>query len=101
LHFLVLDEVHTYHGARGIEVACLIRRLKEHVNKLDGKLVCVGTSATIKGNETGPVARFATELFGETFRPEHVRTERSFLAACSPAMRCFALWRKSSPSRAP
>src|SRR5437763_1163473 len=23
LRFLVLDEVHTYHGARGIEVACL------------------------------------------------------------------------------
>jgi len=40
LKFLVLDEVHTYHGARGIEVACLIRRLKEHVDKLDGKLVC-------------------------------------------------------------
>jgi ATP-dependent helicase YprA (DUF1998 family) len=76
LHFLVLDEVHTYHGARGIEVACLIRRLKEHVHKLDGKLVCIGTSATVKGDETEPVARFATELFGEMFRPEHVRTER-------------------------
>jgi hypothetical protein len=76
LHFLVLDEVHTYHGARGIEVACLIRRLKEHVNKLDGKLICIGTSATVKGDETEPVARFATELFGESFRPERVRTER-------------------------
>ena len=75
LHFLVLDEVHTYHGARGIEVACLIRRLKEHVGKLDGKLVCVSTSATVKGDATEPVARFASELFGERFLPEHVCTE--------------------------
>ncbi len=76
LQFLVLDEVHTYHGARGIEVACLIRRLKEHVNKLDGKLTCIGTSATVKGKKTEPVAKFATELFGETFLPEYVQTEQ-------------------------
>ncbi|MBW1716033.1 MAG: DEAD/DEAH box helicase [Deltaproteobacteria bacterium] len=76
LHFLVLDEVHTYHGARGIEVACLIRRLKEHVGKLDGKLVCIGTSATVRGEGNEPVARFATELFGERFNPEHVCTEK-------------------------
>jgi hypothetical protein len=76
LRYLVLDEVHTYHGARGIEVACLVRRLKEHVNKLDGKLLCIGTSATVKGDSTGPVAKFATELFGETFIPEHIATEQ-------------------------
>jgi len=62
LHFLVLDEVHTYQGARGIEVACLIRRLKEHVGKLDGKLVCIGTSATVKGDSAEAVASFAREL---------------------------------------
>ncbi|MBW1794341.1 MAG: DEAD/DEAH box helicase [Deltaproteobacteria bacterium] len=76
LLFLVLDEVHTYHGARGIEVSCLVRRLKEHVGKLDGKLVCIGTSATIKGDGDEPVARFGTELFGEGFKPEHVCTEQ-------------------------
>ncbi|CAN5649391.1 hypothetical protein BH20ACI3_BH20ACI3_27930 [soil metagenome] len=75
LRFLVLDEVHTYHGARGIEVACLIRRLKEHTRKLDGDLVCIGTSATVKGNSSGPVAAFASELFGEKFAPEGVQTE--------------------------
>jgi ATP-dependent helicase YprA (DUF1998 family) len=84
LHFLVLDEVHTYHGARGIEVACLIRRLKEHVSKLDAKLVCVGTSATVRGNGAEPVARFATELFGETFLPEHVCTEQYQLLSPQP-----------------
>jgi ATP-dependent helicase YprA (DUF1998 family) len=76
LQFLVLDEVHTYHGARGIEVACLIRRLKEHVGKLDGALSCIGTSATVKGEELAPVARFAGELFGETFKPEHICAEQ-------------------------
>ena len=76
LHFLVLDEIHTYQGARGIEVACLIRRLKEHVGKLDGKLVCVGTSATVKGDSAEAVASFASELFGERFGPDSVCTEK-------------------------
>lgn len=76
LQFLVLDEVHTYHGARGIEVGCLIRRLKEHINKLDGRLICIGTSATVKGGTSEPVARFATELFGETFKLNCIVTEQ-------------------------
>jgi hypothetical protein len=76
LHFLVLDEIHTYQGARGIEVACLIRRLKEHVGKLDRKLVCVGTSATVKGDSSQAVARFASELFGEPFDEGSVCTEK-------------------------
>src|SRR6266702_7566901 len=33
MHYLVLDEVHTYGGARGIDVGCLIRRFKEHVSR--------------------------------------------------------------------
>lgn len=76
LQFIVLDEVHTYHGARGIEVACLLRRLKEHVGKLDGSITCIGTSATVKGEDTQPVANFATELFGETFHSHSVHTEQ-------------------------
>jgi ATP-dependent helicase YprA (DUF1998 family) len=76
LQFIVLDEVHTYHGARGIEVACLIRRLKEHVDKLDGTITCIGTSATVKGDDTEAVAQFATELFGETFETDAIQTEQ-------------------------
>ncbi|MBU1701759.1 MAG: DEAD/DEAH box helicase [Candidatus Eisenbacteria bacterium] len=76
LKFVVLDEIHTYSGARGIEVACLMRRLKEHVGRLDGELICIGTSATVKGETTQPVADFAKELFGETFLPEHVTVEQ-------------------------
>lgn len=66
--YLVLDEVHTYVGILGAEVACLIRRLKQHTGLQSGKLICVGTSATV-GAEQGhqPLLDFATELFGEPF----------------------------------
>ena len=32
LRYLVLDELHTYDGAQGADVACLIRRLKERLD---------------------------------------------------------------------
>jgi len=53
--FLVLDEVHTYRGALGANIALLIRRLKQHLNKLKSvsfkhNVLCVGTSATIKSD---------------------------------------------------
>lgn len=76
IRYLVLDEVHTYGGARGIEVACLIRRFKEHVNRTDGGLVCVGTSATVKGDDVGEVAAFTTKLFAEQFTSESIILER-------------------------
>ena len=47
LKFLVLDELHTYEGVQGADVACLIRRLKERLGLEKGDLLCVGTSATI------------------------------------------------------
>lgn len=68
--FLVLDEVHTYSGRRGADVACLIRRLKWHTGTI-GKLVCIGTSATIQSGEYEDVKKtmsdFASKLFGEKF----------------------------------
>jgi superfamily II DNA/RNA helicase len=68
--FLVFDEAHTYAGAKGIEMAMLVRRLKDRV--ADGekeKLQCIATSATLgKGEEDFPrVAEFAEQLFGERF----------------------------------
>ena len=77
LKFLVLDEIHTYVGALGTEIACLIRRLKEHVGLTEGGLICTGTSATIRSPEEGSagsrekakeqVARYASDLFAEKF----------------------------------
>jgi ATP-dependent helicase YprA (DUF1998 family) len=68
--FLVLDEAHTYDGAIGIEMAMLLRRLKDRVVRSEpGRLRCIATSATLgRGRDDFPkVAAFAQALFGERF----------------------------------
>ncbi|MEA3351932.1 MAG: DEAD/DEAH box helicase [Chloroflexota bacterium] len=78
LKFLVLDEVHTYTGKRGADVAALVRRLKQHTKTI-GELRCIATSATVEseGDQSAAeaVSKFATKLFGEPFSPEDVVTE--------------------------
>ena len=78
LDFLVLDEIHTYSGSRGADVAALIRRLKQHTQTA-GQLRCIGTSATVEsgaGETTAQaITHFAGDLFGEPFYPEDVVTE--------------------------
>lgn len=44
LRFLVLDELHTYRGRQGADVAMLVRRCRDAFQTTD--LQCVGTSAT-------------------------------------------------------
>lgn len=82
--FLVLDEIHTYVGILGAEVACLIRRFKEHAKIPAEQICCVGTSATLMSSgtsvETHPhtsLLTFAESLFGEYFgnREESIITE--------------------------
>jgi hypothetical protein len=66
LRYLVFDEAHTYSGATGAEVACLIRRLRALAGKKPDEVVCVGTSATL-ADPTGTDAaarRFASRFFG-------------------------------------
>ncbi|MFN8188064.1 MAG: DEAD/DEAH box helicase [Gaiellales bacterium] len=75
LRFLVLDELHTYRGRQGADVALLARRVREACNA--NELQCVGTSATLAGPGTvdeqrAEVARVAGMLFGADVRPEHV-----------------------------
>jgi len=69
LRFLVLDELHTYDGAQGTDVANLIRRLKLKLNISQGQLCPVGTSATIGSGEDAAtlLAEYAAKVFGETF----------------------------------
>lgn len=75
LRFIVLDEIHTYTGSRGADVACLIRRLKQHTGTL-GALRCIGTSATVESGEGEDarkvVADFAARIFGEPVDAAHV-----------------------------
>jgi len=74
--FLVLDEAHQYRGARGMEMAMLLRRLKQRL-KEGGRTEpfrCIATSATLMGGERdkAAVARFASVLFGEDFHEKDV-----------------------------
>ncbi len=67
---LVLDEAHTYTGAKGTEVAHLIRRLKERlgITSGDDKLRAIATSASINPSAAGDpqdLTKFTAELFGE------------------------------------
>lgn len=75
LRFIVLDEIHTYTGSRGADVACLLRRLKQHTGTI-GKLHCIGTSATVESGEGEDarqvVADFASRIFGEPVAADHV-----------------------------
>jgi hypothetical protein len=82
LRFLVLDELHTYDGAQGADVACLVRRIKARLDVPEGGLCCVGTSATVAGGreeeEMDPLQRlaeFAGILFQESFTPAMIINE--------------------------
>ncbi len=75
LNFLVLDELHTYRGRQGADVALLVRRLRDACNAPD--LQCIGTSATMASSRTfaeaqHTVAEVATRLFGTPVKPERV-----------------------------
>ncbi|MFD2861747.1 DEAD/DEAH box helicase [Salininema proteolyticum] len=78
LDFLVFDELHTYRGRQGADVAWLIRRVKEACDAPD--VQCVGTSATMSSDGTfaeqrRKVAEVATSLFGTPMDSHHVITE--------------------------
>lgn len=50
LRFLVLDELHTYRGRQGADVALLVRRVRERL--APERLQCIGTSATMASGDT-------------------------------------------------
>lgn len=78
LKFLVLDELHTYDGAQGTDVANLIRRLKLKLGLEVGQLCPVGTSATIgSGEETKTLlADYARKVFGESINEKAIIDEK-------------------------
>ncbi|HEX2301754.1 MAG TPA: DEAD/DEAH box helicase, partial [Pseudonocardiaceae bacterium] len=79
LRFLVLDELHTYRGRQGADVAMLVRRVREACAAQD-TLQCVGTSATMAGGDTqaqqrAEAGQVASQIFGSTVDAGHVITE--------------------------
>jgi len=94
--FLVIDEAHTYTGAKGIEMAMLLRRLKDRVVEGEaGRLQCVATSATLGKDEKDfpEVAHFAQQLFGERvewfesdpFRQDVIKATRKSIISLRPS----------------
>lgn len=80
LKYVVLDELHTYRGRQGADVAMLMRRLRARVGDPDQPPICVGTSATMASE--GPeedrnqaVAKVASALFGTEITRDSVVTE--------------------------
>lgn len=77
LEFLVLDELHTYRGRQGADVAMLVRRVRERVGS--PTMLCVGTSATMSSGDLDAgrtaVAAVGTSLFGSAVDSDDVITE--------------------------
>jgi ATP-dependent helicase YprA (DUF1998 family) len=68
--FIVIDEAHVYSGAKGIEIAMLLRRLKDRITGGKNRgIQCIATSATLgNGRDDAPqVVEFASRLFGAEF----------------------------------
>ena len=67
LKYLVLDELHTYRGRQGADVAMLVRRAREAFRAAE--LQCVGSSATMASEHgqvtsSPSVAEVASRIFG-------------------------------------
>jgi DEAD/DEAH box helicase domain-containing protein len=76
LRFLVVDELHTFDGAQGTDLGCLIRRLKARLAIEPGYLCSIGTSATLGGSdEHEELLSYAAAVFGEQFFRDAVITE--------------------------
>ncbi|MFQ3633112.1 DEAD/DEAH box helicase, partial [Roseiflexus sp.] len=78
--FLVFDELHTYRGRQGADVALLVRRLKARMNR--APVVHIGTSATMVAHrEATPeerravVSDFASRFFGAPITADGVVEE--------------------------
>lgn len=75
LKYLVVDELHTFDGAQGTDLACLVRRLRDKLH-LGPELACVGTSATIGGEGSmDQLARYASEVFATPIDESAIITE--------------------------
>lgn len=87
LDFIVLDELHTYRGRQGADVAMLIRRVRDRLCP-DHQPICIGTSATMasEGDRATQVASVASRLFGTDISPDAVIDE-SLARATAPALK--------------
>ena len=84
LRYLVVDELHTFDGAQGSDLACLVRRLRDRLG-CGEELACVGTSATV-GDDAQALTSYASDVFATIFGDDSVlREERQSLEEFLPA----------------
>ncbi len=79
LQFIILDELHTYRGRQGADVAILVRRLRDRRAK-GRPPICIGTSATMASEgaddvRSEAVSTVASRLFGASIGPDAVIDE--------------------------
>ena len=78
LRYVVVDELHTFDGAQGTDLAMLLRRLRARLKVPPAQWICVGTSATLgEGDASGdaPLRDYAHQIFNSAFPAGSVVTE--------------------------
>jgi len=69
LKYLVVDELHTFDGAQGTDLALLLRRLKSRLETPKDHIVHIGTSATLGGgDQIQGLLDYAGDVFSSNFR---------------------------------
>lgn len=90
--FLILDEVHSYHGTLGMEVACLLRRFddllhrKAKTNEVSYRRI--GLSATLPSDASSRelLSAFVSDLFGAKFTETSLIIEPEAVASAQQAV---------------
>jgi hypothetical protein len=90
LEYLVLDELHTYRGRQGADVAMLVRRVRDRLCP-EKAPICIGTSATMAtegedAQRAAAVAAVASQLFGTLISTDAVIGE-SLERATDPTLK--------------
>lgn len=75
LKFIAVDEIHTFDGAQGTDLASLLRRLYAKLEVKKNHLACIGTSATLGSEGTSDIREFASDVFNATFDEDSVIEE--------------------------
>jgi len=75
LRYVVVDELHTFDGAQGTDLAMLLRRLRARLQSPKEHIVFVGTSATLGDGDDAPLREYAQKIFDSPFPLGSVVTE--------------------------
>jgi len=93
LRYLIVDELHTFDGAQGSDLAMLIRRLRARLSADKNQLICAGTSATLGGDDQkDELAKYAQDVFDVPFDVESIIGEqRQSLEEFAPPSHYYVL----------